>query len=60
MPEVREEVSEGRKIIMGMYPKGSEWRRWDLHVHTPKSIIQGYGGDNKTAWDAFIQRCAIK
>lgn len=19
------------------YPKGSEWRKWDLHVHTPSS-----------------------
>ncbi len=34
-------------MTMGIYPKGSEWRRWDLHVHTPKSIIQGYGGDNR-------------
>jgi ABC-type Mn2+/Zn2+ transport system ATPase subunit len=43
---------------MGIYPKGSEWRKWDLHVHTPKSIIQGYGGDNTAAWDAFIQKIA--
>ncbi len=43
---------------MSMYTKGSEWRRWDLHVHTPKSIIQGYGGDNTTVWDAFIQKIA--
>ena len=20
---------------MKEYPRGSEWRRWDLHVHTP-------------------------
>ena len=24
------------------YPRGSEWRKWDLHLHTPKS-----GGDYK-------------
>ena len=24
-----------------LYPKGSEWRKWDLHVHSPKT----YGGD---------------
>jgi ABC-type Mn2+/Zn2+ transport system ATPase subunit len=41
-----------------VYPKGSEWRKWDLHVHTPKSIIQNYGGDTKTAWDSFIQKLA--
>lgn len=21
-----------------IYPKGSEWRQWDLHVHTPASF----------------------
>ncbi|MFA5532158.1 MAG: AAA family ATPase [Candidatus Shapirobacteria bacterium] len=40
------------------YPKGSEWRKWDLHVHTPKSIVQNYGGDNQAVWDAFIQKIA--
>ncbi len=41
-----------------IYLKGSEWRKWDLHVHTPKSIIQNYGGDTKAVWDAFIQKLA--
>ena len=36
------------------YIKGSEWRKWDLHVHTPKSIIQHYGGDTDEAWEKFI------
>lgn len=40
------------------YPKGSEWRKWDLHIHTPKSIIQEYGGDTKNVWDKFIQKIA--
>jgi hypothetical protein len=35
------------------YPRGSEWRRWDLHVHTPDSIIQDYGGE--ASWDRFIE-----
>lgn len=43
---------------MSSFPRGSEWRKWDLHLHTPKSIIQHYGGDNKTAWDQFIQKIA--
>ena len=21
------------------YPRGSEWRRWDLHVHTPGTYL---------------------
>jgi len=33
-------------------PRGSLWRKWDLHVHTPYSIVQGYGGEG--AWDRFI------
>ena len=32
--------------------KGSEWRKWDLHIHTPKSINQQYGGNS--GWDKFI------
>jgi energy-coupling factor transporter ATP-binding protein EcfA2 len=38
--------------------RGSRWWKWDLHVHTPKSIIQDYGGDTNAAWDAFIQTLA--
>ncbi|MEU0090158.1 TrlF family AAA-like ATPase [Kribbella sp. NPDC006257] len=34
------------------YPRGSEWRKWDLHVHTPESIINKYTGDDK--WDHYL------
>lgn len=34
--------------------KGSEWNKWDLHVHTPSSINQNYGGDTNEAWEKFI------
>ena len=34
--------------------KCSEWNQWDLHVHTPSSIIQNYGGDNDKTWERFI------
>lgn len=34
--------------------RGSEWRRWDLHVHTPKSIVQEYGGDTDDIWERYI------
>lgn len=37
------------------YPKGSEWRKWDLHIHTPLSIEQNYGGDKPDVWDKFIE-----
>lgn len=28
------------------YRKGSEWRKWDLHVHTPFSYLNNQFGDN--------------
>jgi len=37
------------------YPKGSEWRKWDLHVHTPYSIVNHYKGkDNDEKWEKFL------
>lgn len=36
------------------YYKGSEWRKWDLHVHTPSSIVQNYGGETDEVWKRFI------
>lgn len=34
------------------YPRGSEWRRWDLHVHTPESRL----GDSfpGVIWDDYL------
>lgn len=34
-------------------PRGSIWRKWDLHVHTPASIYHNYGGSEP--WERFIQ-----
>ncbi len=32
--------------------RGSEWRKWDLHVHTPFSILNnGFGND----WDEYVK-----
>jgi len=33
-------------------PLGSTWRKWDLHVHTPDSIVQKYDGPDP--WDRFL------
>jgi ABC-type lipoprotein export system ATPase subunit len=38
------------------YPRGSEWRIWDLHVHTPDSIEHNYTGADK--WDQFLSELA--
>jgi len=37
------------------YPKGAEWRKWDLHVHTPLSVYQRYGQDDPETWEKYIQ-----
>lgn len=40
---------------MSDYPKGSEWRRWDLHVHTPgtnkNDLFSGSSTEEK--WNTF-------
>lgn len=35
-------------------PAGSTWRKWDLHIHTPSSVVQNYGGNTDEAWESFI------
>jgi len=36
-------------------PRGSQWRKWDLHIHTPLSIKQNYGGDQEDVWEEFFE-----
>lgn len=39
-------------ISPSTWPKGSEWRRWDLHVHTPESKLgTPFGG---LTWDEYV------
>ncbi|MGP9787241.1 TrlF family AAA-like ATPase [Glutamicibacter sp. 287] len=38
--------------------QGTTWNKWDLHIHTPLSIEQGYGGDTEKAWEKFIGELA--
>jgi exonuclease SbcC len=35
--------------------KGSEWRKWDLHVHTPFSIYQRFGNNDAVTWEKYIK-----
>lgn len=35
--------------------RGSEWIKWDLHVHTPCSLHQNYGGDTGETWKSFFE-----
>jgi len=34
--------------------RGSLWNKWDLHIHTPKSICNNYGGDTDEIWERYI------
>lgn len=37
------------------FKRGSEWKKWDLHVHTPLSIVQQYGGNSDVVWEKYIK-----
>lgn len=38
---------------MTTWSRGSEWHRWDPHLHTPGTLFNdGFGGD----WDSFMRR----
>ena len=37
-----------------MNNRGSNWSIWDLHIHTPMSICNEYGGDTQEIWEKFI------
>lgn len=40
------------KIAPSRWPRGSEWRRWDLHVHTPESRLGlPFGG---LSWEEYV------
>lgn len=35
-----------------LFSRGSQWRKWDLHVHTPASVLNnGFGSD----WDVYVR-----
>jgi ABC-type lipoprotein export system ATPase subunit len=36
------------------HDRGSEWSRWDLHVHSPASLVQHYGKGGGEAWENFL------
>lgn len=41
------------------FPKGSEWRKWDLHVHSPRSILNNQFpkfSNGKPDWEPFLQK----
>ena len=41
---------------MAKYPKGSEWRIWDLHIHTPGTAKNDQYGNDEAVWEAYIAK----
>lgn len=39
---------------MTAHPGGTRWRLWDLHVHTPASVVQHFGPNNDETWERYI------
>lgn len=48
------------RMVPGMdYPKGSEWRKWDLHIHSPLSLLNNQYPKLSTGepdWDKFVEK----
>ena len=45
-----------KRFGMNNYSKGSEWRKWDLHVHTPFSVLcNNFAGNTfEKKWRNYI------
>lgn len=41
-------------MVNDNFSVGSIWRKWDLHIHTPLSICQKYGGTQEGVFDKYI------
>jgi hypothetical protein len=37
------------------FPRGSEWRKWDLHVHAPGGRLADGYGDTDEVWEQFCE-----
>lgn len=45
----------GLKGMQKMTSRGSQWRRWDPHIHSPGTTFEDrFGGDD--SWDEYIDR----
>lgn len=57
MVEQMERQSSGTGKIDSRFPLGSEWRRWDLHIHSPESILNNQFGGN---WDRYVHQLFVR
>jgi energy-coupling factor transporter ATP-binding protein EcfA2 len=50
------------KLLNNKYARGSEWRKWDLHIHSPLSILNNRYpklSNGEPDWDSFIQKLEL-
>ena len=38
------------------FERGSEWRKWDLHIHTPGTMKNDQFGSGESVWDEYIKK----
>ena len=45
-------------MMQNNYLAGSVWRRWDLHIHTPESVLnnQFEGSNDNEKWEKYIKK----
>lgn len=45
--------------MSNIFPKGSEWRKWDLHIHSPLSILNNQFpklSNGEPDWEPFLHK----
>jgi AAA domain, putative AbiEii toxin, Type IV TA system len=48
-------------LKISTYERGSEWRRWDLHIHTPESRLgDSFSGITWTAYVEALEKAALE
>ena len=45
---------------LSAWPRGSEWRKWDLHVHTPFSALNNGFGDDFDEYAKLLLTAAVE
>lgn len=48
--------SKPAEQINKIFAKGSEWRVWDLHIHTPGTAKNDQYGKDSAAWESYISK----
>ena len=50
------QISHRSAALTATWPKGSEWRKWDLHLHAPGTKLNNQFAVDQAGWDEYCQR----